>query len=203
MSYDFIFVVLIECSERFCSQDVSTLLLEVLHLSVPSRCLRLFCLIWSSTTVAFSSSPSVFIILLCTSLSDSRICHQQIYRLFAIYSRLSPANLPNICYWQSTVTSKFTEYLLLTVDYHQPLTRKVYITMFLVHLVQNCIIQLEKCKNMLKIEIAVAMTTGVKSKKIYAFLCITQQKLKTGKVSGKYIFSVSSRFWRLQRMTLK
>ena len=150
MSYDFIFVVLIECSERFCSQDVSTLLLEVLHLSVPSRCLRLFCLIWSSTTVAFSSSPSVFIMLLCTSLSDSRICHQQIYRSFAIYSRLSPANLPNICYWQSTVTSKFTEYLLLTVDYHQPLTRKVYITMFLVHLVQNCIIQLEKCKNMLK-----------------------------------------------------
>ena len=32
-------------------------------------------------------------------------CHQQIYRIFAIYSRLSPANSPNICYWQSTVTS--------------------------------------------------------------------------------------------------
>ena len=25
-------------------------------------------------------------------------CHQQIYRIFAIDSRLSPANLPNICY---------------------------------------------------------------------------------------------------------
>ena len=45
-------------------------------------------------------------------------CHQQIYRIFAVDSRLSPAN---ICYWQSTVTSKFTEYLLLTVDCHQPL----------------------------------------------------------------------------------
>ena len=32
-------------------------------------------------------------------------CHQQIYRIFAIDSRLSPANLPNICYWQSTVTN--------------------------------------------------------------------------------------------------
>ena len=34
---------------------------------------------------------------------------------------LSPANVPIICYLQSTVTSKFTEYLLLTVDCHQPL----------------------------------------------------------------------------------
>ena len=50
-------------------------------------------------------------------------CHQQIYRIFAIDSRLSPANLPNICYWQSTVTSTFTEYLLLTVDCHQPLRK--------------------------------------------------------------------------------
>ena len=49
------------------------------------------------------------------------VCHHQIYQLLAIYSRLSPANLPNICYLQSTVTSKFTEYLLLTVDCHQPL----------------------------------------------------------------------------------
>ena len=51
------------------------------------------------------------------------ICYQQIYRLFAIYSGLSPANLPNICYLQSTVTSKFTEYLLLTVDCHQQIYR--------------------------------------------------------------------------------
>ena len=49
------------------------------------------------------------------------VCHQQIYQLLAIYSRLSPANLPNICYLRSTVTSKFTQYLLLTVDCHQPL----------------------------------------------------------------------------------
>ena len=26
------------------------------------------------------------------------VSHQQIYRIFATYSRLSPANLPNICY---------------------------------------------------------------------------------------------------------
>ena len=36
---------------------------------------------------------------------------------------LSPANLPIICYLQSTVTSKFTKYLLLTVDCHQQIYR--------------------------------------------------------------------------------
>ena len=36
---------------------------------------------------------------------------------------LSAANLPIICYLQSTVTSKFTEYLLFTVDCHQQIYR--------------------------------------------------------------------------------
>ena len=58
------------------------------------------------------------------------VCHQQIYRLFAIYSRLSPENLPNICYLQSTVTNKFTEYLLLTVDCHQPLLNILHSSYF-------------------------------------------------------------------------
>ena len=35
---------------------------------------------------------------------------------------------------------------------------------------------------------------GVDPKKKNAFLFITRQKLKTGKVSGKSIFSISSRF---------
>ena len=57
------------------------------------------------------------------------ICQQQIYWIFAIYSQLSAenllkicyyshlpiANLPNICYLQSSVSSIFTEYLLFTV----------------------------------------------------------------------------------------
>ena len=34
-------------------------------------------------------------------------------------TEFASANLPIICYLQSTVTSKFTEYLLLTVDCHQ------------------------------------------------------------------------------------
>ena len=40
---------------------------------------------------------------------------------------LSLANLPIICYLQSTVTSKFTEYLLLTVDCHQQIYRIIAI----------------------------------------------------------------------------
>ena len=34
-----------------------------------------------------------------------------------------PVNLPIVCYLQSTVTSKFTEYLLFTVDCHQQIYR--------------------------------------------------------------------------------
>ena len=38
-------------------------------------------------------------------------------------TKLSAANLPIICYLQSTVTSKFTDYLLFTVDCHQQIYR--------------------------------------------------------------------------------
>ena len=70
---------------------------------------------------------------------------------------------------------------------------------------KTVLFNLKKCKNVIKYKIAVAMATGMKIKRIYAFLFITRQKLKTGKVSGKsiFFFSISSRFWRLQRMTLK
>ena len=51
------------------------------------------------------------------------VCRQQIYRIFASYSRLSLANLPIICYLKSSVTSTFTDYLLFTVVCHQQMYR--------------------------------------------------------------------------------
>ena len=51
------------------------------------------------------------------------------------------------------------------------------------------IFQLAKSKNMLKIENCCCHGNGGEDKKIYAFLFITRQKLKAGKVSGKSIFS--------------
>ena len=50
-------------------------------------------------------------------------CHQQIYRILAIDSRLSPANLPNICFWQSTVTSHSVLFIYLFIYLFQWLFR--------------------------------------------------------------------------------
>ena len=46
-----------------------------------------------------------------------------IYQVFAIYSSLSLANFSSFCYLQSTVTSKFTENLLVTDDCQQQISR--------------------------------------------------------------------------------
>ena len=62
----------------------------------------------------FSETPHVLHISSCINLDQTEFpsvtskftdyllftvdCHRQIYRIFAIDSRLSPANLPNICY---------------------------------------------------------------------------------------------------------
>ena len=107
-----------------CHQQIYRLFVIYSRLS-PAN-LPIICYLQSSVTSKFTDY------LLFTVVCHQQIyrlfaiyidCHQQVYRIFAIYSRLSPANLPNICNWQSTVTSKFTEYLLMTVDCHQQIYR--------------------------------------------------------------------------------
>ena len=70
---------------------------------------------------------------------------------------------------------------------------KTYITyaMFLVYLVQKLYYSTrKKCKNMLKIVNRGCHGNGGEDL-MCAFLFITRQKLKTGKISGKSIFSIS------------
>ena len=60
---------------------------EALHVLHISSCINL-------DQTEFASVTSKFTDYLLFTVD----CHQQIYRIFAIDSRLSPAYLPNICY---------------------------------------------------------------------------------------------------------
>ena len=53
--------------------------------------------------------------------SQTAVCQKQIFGIFAGDRCLSVANVPTFCYWQTSVSSTFPEYLLLTHVCQQPL----------------------------------------------------------------------------------